>query len=195
MGAAFDTHSRRMRSGSFDNGLSAHRERRRAGRSRPVCDRWDAVDGHHGCATRHDGKRSGQSFTATVQTPLRSATGTVLVPAGSKVHGTLASSGSADNPRLRLDLQTIETTQGSAPIQAAVRHASRTEYAGPTQFVPVDDDPYLYSYDSAAWGWWGPMGGGPVYGAYTPTEIRIPRGASVQLVLTRPIIPPGTTVQ
>ena len=138
---------------------------------------------------------AGQSFTATVQTPLRSADGAIIVPQGAKVHGVLASSGTVDHPRLRLDLQSVDTADGSAPIQASVRHASRTDYAGPTEFAPTGDDPFLYPYDSAAWGWWGPMGGGPLYDSYTPTEIRVPRGASMQLVLTRPLIPPGSAIR
>jgi hypothetical protein len=133
---------------------------------------------------------AGGAFTATVETPLRSPSGEVVVPAGALLQGTLASAGTMNGPRLRLTLNSIQTASGPASVFAAVRHAQRNEYPGPTTWSAADG--YVYPYD--AWGWWGPYGGGPYYAPYTPTEIRIPEGASMQLTLTRPIIPPGTRV-
>jgi len=136
----------------------------------------------------------GTPFTATVENALVGPDGVTVVPVGAKVRGRLVSTGSVTDPRLKLELNAIDTAFGPAPLEAKVRHAQRNEYAGPPVFVPTYSDAYLYPYDAYAWGWWRPYGGGPGYLPYSPREIHIPRGASVQLELTRPLIPPNTHV-
>jgi hypothetical protein len=152
------------------------------------------------------GSPRGTPFTARLEKPLCSATGEVLVPAGSVLHGRLASVGHANAPRIRLDFDTVDTPAGPAPIQAAIRHAQYQIRRGSphARVVPESssyaDDPFLYPYDRYAYG--GPsrsvVGGGPGASTtqmYYPNEIQVPQGAILRLVLVRPLLPPGSTIR
>jgi hypothetical protein len=141
----------------------------------------------------------GQPFSATVSAPLRAPDGRLVVPAGASVHGTLVSTGGRLTPWLSLALDRVETVDGPAPISAAVQHAQRGTFPGPAQVVPIPRGDYvghLYPYDTWATGY-GSIGGGPLgfgYDVEYRREVRIPAGGAIELRLTRPLIPPGTSV-
>jgi hypothetical protein len=146
----------------------------------------------------------GMPFTATVAAPLVAPDGVDVVARGAKVHGTVTSVGSFGEPLVRIDIQSVDTQWGPASIVATVRRAQHTSYAGrpylaPSSSLPLEDG-HLYTYDFYTYGT--PLGPAPyppappVYGAAVerPREIRIARGATLDLVLTRALIAPGTRV-
>lgn len=152
----------------------------------------------------------GTPFTATVVRPLLAGDGSVVVPQGATVHGRVANVDSGMSPVLLLDFDTIETQWGDAPISAKLQDAQKVTFPGNDE---VYDPAYGYDdygyYDAA---FYSPgIGTYPYYGGYyggvTPyyqpigfydynaREIRVPAGATLQLELTRPILPPGSEVQ
>jgi hypothetical protein len=138
----------------------------------------------------------GTRFAATVMTPIEGRYGHVLVRAGAKVRGTLASVGEPDIPLIRVELDDIDTVAGTVPLHAAVRRAQHYDWKGPPRRVPyasyVNSDSFLdYGTQSA-----GPSvstSGPPAEGRtmMQPTEVRIPKGAVIQLELTEALILPG----
>lgn len=139
---------------------------------------------------------AGTHFTGTVVTPLRGPDGSVLVRYGAKVRGTVASVGDPEIPRIRVDLQSIDTVAGTVPLRAAVRRAQHYDWAGPPTPEPYAS--YIYPYDfleygsdTAAPGTSPP--GTPVEGAtmMQPREVRVPAGALVQVQLVDPLMLPG----
>jgi hypothetical protein len=141
----------------------------------------------------------GTPFTATVMTPLKGMGGRVLVPAGAKVHGTLASVGEADMPLIRVELESVDTVAGTVPLHAAVRWAQHYDWKGPPMRERygsyVNSDAFLdYGTESA-----GPrvsIAGPPAEGRtmMQPKEIRIPKDAVIQLQLTEALILPGASL-
>lgn len=135
----------------------------------------------------------GQRFTATVQTALLDDQGRVLVPAGAKLIGTVEDTHSGDRPNIKVRFDTIQTTEGSANIDARILSAGQYAYLGPPQPEPgYGPFPYystFYPYaPSLAWGYgWG--------GYYVPRELRVPQGAVLQVQLTRPLLAPGSYVK
>jgi hypothetical protein len=130
-----------------------------------------------------------QQFTARLQTPLLDAQGNVFAPVGSLVHGHVASLGSIEAPRVKLQFDAVDTPFGTLPLSAALLDAQYRQYPGPVVFLPGPDY-------TGGWGWWG-YGGGPWdYGteAYRPHEVQLPRDAVLHLQLTRPVLAPGTGV-
>jgi len=129
------------------------------------------------------------TFTAHVVSPILGSDGRVLVPAGAAVTGEVRSLGSLETPYIRVRFDTVETVHGAAPLQARLRAADYHEYMGP--WITGYDVGYRSGY---AWG------GGPSYAndwyyvAFRPTEVRLPAGARLDLVLTRPLVPPGSAV-
>ena len=129
-------------------------------------------------------------------TPLRSNDGHVLVPYGAKVRGTIASVGDPEVPRIRVDLQNIETVAGTVPLHAAVRSAQHYDWAGPPTPEPYAS--YIYPYDFLEYGSdTSAPGTSPpghrVEGAtmMQPREVRVPAGALVDLQLVDPLMLPG----
>jgi hypothetical protein len=138
----------------------------------------------------------GTHFTGTVVTPLRGPDGRELVPYGAKVHGTVASVGDPEIPRLRVDLQNIDTVAGTVPLRAAVRRALHYDWAGPPTPEPYAS--YIYPYDFLEYGSdTSAPGTSPpghrVEGAtmMQPREVRVPAGALVQVQLVDPLMLPG----
>ncbi len=138
----------------------------------------------------------GTRFTGTVVTALTAPDGRVLVPIGAKVHGTVASVGDPEIPRIRVDLQNIDTVDGTIPLRAAVRSAQHYDWAGPPTPEPYAS--YIYPYDFLEYGsdtsapGTSPPGR-PVEGAtmMQPREVRVPAGALVQVQIIDPLILPG----
>jgi hypothetical protein len=148
----------------------------------------------------------GTLFAATVVTPLRGSRGETIVPDGAKLRGTIASVGTWDAPQLRVKIDSIDTVAGTLPVQAAVRHAEHTAWAGPATLQPAPSkygpDTYIYPYDFFGYGsdYAGPAPTGPAeplygYSVERPREIRVPSGALVELVLVRPLVLPGARVR
>lgn len=138
----------------------------------------------------------GTHFTGTVVTPLRGPDGRVLVPYGAKVRGTLASVGDPEIPRIRVELQNIDTVAGTIPLHGAVRSAQHYDWAGPPTAEPYAS--YIYPYDFLEYGSDTSAPGTsapehPVEGAtmMQPREIRVPAGALVQVQLVDPLMLPG----
>jgi hypothetical protein len=139
----------------------------------------------------------GMPFTATVVDPLFGQDGRLIVAYGAKVRGTIVSVGPYETPRLRFALQSIDTTAGTVPLQAAVRRAQHYQWAGPDpldlnastspsgayargsgqrQLPPADSFAYQDEYG---------------YGTQQPREVRVPRGAILELALVKPLALPA----
>lgn len=144
----------------------------------------------------------GDRFTAVVSRPLVDPSGVVVVPSGSHVIGRVTSVQGATGPRLRFDLEQIETRGGAVPIDARVEAASAEIYRGQSQYsmVLVGPDSLLEATHADASRrarvYAGErIGGGPsayFYRVYRPRQVTLPVGATLDLVLTRPIFAPGT---
>jgi hypothetical protein len=142
------------------------------------------------------------TFTARLQTPLVGADGRVFAAAGTTVSGHIRSLGSMESPRVLLRFDSIDTVFGPAPLQASLRGAQYRRYPGPVLYSVWPGYPVYDGY----WGayGWGPIGGGPGYAyyggywdyfPYRPPEVHLPAGARMDLLLTRPLFAPGTTVE
>jgi hypothetical protein len=146
----------------------------------------------------------GQAFRARVEGPIEAADGHVVVPDGSVLRGRVVSLGTADAPRVRLTLDTIDTIAGPAPIKALVRHAEPRHHAGPEVVAQGRGDtvcgdaggpgiPFCDSYLDLIHSDTAPQHG---FGEPPPTddrprEVQLPRGARVELVLTEPLASPA----
>jgi hypothetical protein len=135
---------------------------------------------------------AGTEFSATVVDPLLASNGRVLVPYGAKVTGVLVSTVQASQPRVRVQLRTIDTVAGPAPLQAALRAAQHVDWAGPA--APGTRAPYGLLES----GW---TGGPPtpssrgiepgyVQDRVSPREIHVPAGALLELELVQPLVWP-----
>jgi hypothetical protein len=138
------------------------------------------------------------TFTAHLVAPLVGADGRVIAATGATVHGFVRSLGSVDYPRISLRFESVDTVYGSAPLPARVRNAQYRTYLGPALYGAAPAEPY------GAWG----GGPGAFYGAglgygyygdwyyapYYPREVHMPAGAQLELQLSQPLVPPGSTV-
>lgn len=139
------------------------------------------------------GERS--TFTARLVTPLRGAAGRELAPAGATIRGRIVSLGSRTSPRVRLEFDQLDTVYGPARLNAALRSAQYSTYRGATVHVPwgTDGATTFDGYGTHAGTRLLPYGGGPYsdgYVPYRPREVRLPAGAQLDLVLTRPLVAP-----
>jgi hypothetical protein len=141
----------------------------------------------------------GTRFTATVKTPLDGVDGRVLVPAGAKVRGTLASVGTADAPLIRMELDSVDTVAGTLPLRAAVRWAQHYDWTGPPTPEPYAS--YVYSEGFLDYGTSSAAPGVSTYGRSAegrtmmqPKEVHVPQGAVIQLELTEALILPGASL-
>lgn len=136
----------------------------------------------------------GTPLTATVQAPIVAQDGRVVVPAGAKVRGTLASVGTPDMPVIRVQLGRIDSAAGAIPLHAAVRAAEHFAWAGPP--TPDPSASYVFPYGFTDYGSNVDAPGGPGERGegrtlMQPRELRVPAGAAMQLVLTEPLVLPG----
>jgi hypothetical protein len=139
----------------------------------------------------------GTAFTASVVDPLFSASGEVIVPRGARVYGKVMSVGPYDRPRLRISLDEIDTSRGRVPVQAALRHAQRYQWLGPdalqayTSTSPAAEFTYGPSLKRLL-----PVPDGFAYqnewsnSSQQPREVRVPRGALLELALLEPLVLP-----
>jgi hypothetical protein len=105
-------------------------------------------------------------------------------------------------PLIRLEFSTIESNLGSLPLNVAVQDADRIVYRGEERvalppvrrntgtavFEPTFGRAYQHSLGSPGGGY-----GVPTYIGH-PREALLQTDAWIRLVLTRPLLPPGTTV-
>jgi hypothetical protein len=97
---------------------------------------------------------------------LDASDGTNVVARGAFIHATIVAAGRAPDAFLKIDLTTVRTMQGDVPI------AARLAGAPPAP----DSTAYDFVLESAP--------GEPVF---------LPRGARLDLVLTEPIVPAGSS--
>lgn len=131
----------------------------------------------------------GTTFTATVQKPLVGSDGLVLVQQGATLRGRVVAVDGGQAPSMKLAFDSVETVDGTAPVSARI--AAADEYG--FTVGAFDYDPDVVGYDSVLYpGTIGPgMGGGPIEPpAPEATEIVIPTGGELKLVLTRPLWEP-----
>jgi hypothetical protein len=133
----------------------------------------------------------GSTFTATVVDPLREARGRTVVEVGARMHGAFVSSGSPDDPRIQVRIDTIDTVEGTVPLAAVVREAQHLDLVGPTRTAPHFSSEFPYGALE-----YGPTAVPPPeqaapnvgYALEQPREVRVPRGALMELQLTRPLV-------
>ena len=132
----------------------------------------------------------GTPFTATVVNPLFGAQGQLVVPYGAKLRGTIASVGTYELPNIRVALQSIDTVGGPVPIEAAVREAQHYEWLGPdplsVDYMSRNRDLPDAARSANLFGYQAAYG----YDTTQPSEVRIPRGAVMEIALTAPLAPP-----
>jgi hypothetical protein len=138
----------------------------------------------------------GEQFFAVTNEALTDRSGHVVVPAGARIHGRVRSVEGARGSRIRLEFDGVDTLVGYAPLQARIENADSQRYRGAPEYTarPQGWDsfygPYYGSYP-------GGVGGGPVpslYDEVRPREVMLNAGATLQLVLTRPLLAPGTRI-
>lgn len=139
--------------------------------------------------------REGQTFAGITVQPLRAPDGTIVVPEAAVVRGTIADIDRGSAPRITLAFTTIETSNGEAPLDVRLEEA-------PASVVPAPDRiPEIRSLN-ASWSGFDFYPQQPVYDTqvflapYGPANasVVVPFGATLQLTLTRPVLPPGTKV-
>lgn len=137
---------------------------------------------------------AGSTFTATVVTPLRDERGATLVRDGARLHGTFVSSGAPDDPRVLVRIDTVDTAAGTLPISAAVREAQHVDWVAPLRPTATFQDEYPYALleDGAGATFRPPELAVPNvgYAFRHPKEVWVPRGALMELQLTRPLVVP-----
>jgi hypothetical protein len=111
----------------------------------------------------------GSTFDAVVVTPLVGPDGRILVPYGAELFGTFVSQGSPDRPRILVAIHAVDTVDGTVPVAAVVRSAQHVDWIGP----PVPEPLFGYEYPHEQ-----------------PAQVRVPRGALIELQLVEPLLLP-----
>jgi hypothetical protein len=138
----------------------------------------------------------GSAFTATVVDPLFDSRGQLVVPYGAKLRGTIASVGTYELPKLRIALRSIDTVRGPTAIEAAVREAQHYQWAGPDPLTVDTSSAHTYTgrygqiptgeHSADLFGYQAEYG----FGTTQPREVRIPKGAIMELSLVAPLAVP-----
>lgn len=133
----------------------------------------------------------GDTFTATVLTPLRGPDGTVVIQEGAKVHGRVLAVEKEPAPSLKLVFETVDTAMGRRRLRATLASAAdgtvSMELAEPRRTGEL-------SLEGAGQG----AGGGPptvagVGGDPSPRDehaepvVAIPEGVRLELVFVQPL--------
>jgi hypothetical protein len=141
--------------------------------------------------------REGEPFTATLVAPLVARDGRLIAHEGALVRGLVVATDSGAGPNLTLELHSIETVAGPAPIAAYVVDAGTIAYAAPRGLArdawsgtpqppgqtTLRAGPLTAAATAAAAEGW------PRAGA--TREVRLPLGATLELVLARPLALPA----
>jgi hypothetical protein len=112
----------------------------------------------------------GQRVSATLTQPIRGSDGSVLVPAGAQLEGKIASIDHVNGPNIVLAFDSVKTRSGTIPIGVRVLSAQQERY----RTVPNTGVTSMQ-----------PSAEGKKQGQ---EQLSMPKGATVQLALTRPII-------
>jgi hypothetical protein len=136
--------------------------------------------------------RVGTVFQATVVDPLIGSDGRALVPYGAKLTGVLVADEKASRPRVRVQLRSIDTTAGPAPLQATILSAQHIDWAGAPP--PGERAPY----GLLEGGWTGPpptmfsrsIEPGYAQRSVAPREVHVPQGALLAVELVQPMVSP-----
>ena len=127
----------------------------------------------------------GQTFTATLKSPLVSSDFRVAAPAGSKVHGHVIAVDSGREPRVAVAFDSIVSPMGSYRIEAHANEALNApfEIASARSAEEANADSVFRPSDRA-------IGGGPPpedLDEEPTTMVVIPKNSELELVLTSPM--------
>ncbi len=128
----------------------------------------------------------GMTFTATIQKPIVSSDGNMLVKQGATLNGRVVDVGRGETHDMKLAFDSIETVDGTAPVSARIVEADEHGLT----VGRFDYDPDVVGYDTVLLpGTLAPgVGGGPVPPSEDVTnEIVLPTGGELRFVLTRPL--------
>jgi hypothetical protein len=138
--------------------------------------------------------RPGDAFVARLTKPLRAPFGAEVVPAGSRVTGRVIASLDSGRNALAVKFETIDTVRGPANLHATIQCAR--PYASVALVPPrppPEFDAVLLPASRPA------IGGGPPSepGSDQPINVpvRVPSSATVRLVLTDNLVPPGVRIE
>ena len=146
--------------------------------------------------------RPGEPFTVTLVEPIRASSGELLVPAGARIEGKIASIGEPGEARLLLDFETLKLQRGEVPIAVRVVSAQQARYATvPAPSGVASTPPGGNAAEPRAPGASEPLTPGaaqpqaPSTAPTTEVHILMQKGAVVRLALVRPIMgePQATT--
>jgi hypothetical protein len=126
----------------------------------------------------------GQPFDARVIGAVHAPGGAVVIPDGASVRGRVVAVGAPPQPSLDLAFERVETRGGPAPLWASV--VSRGLDAARLRAEPVHASPGLYAsvVRPSAPALARAAGGGP-----PETNVSLPAGMRLTLVLMKPIVP------
>lgn len=127
----------------------------------------------------------GQTFTATLVTPLMSNDARMAAPTGSRVNGHVVSVQTEPEPRIAVAFDTIDTPGGLQRIEAHAAHSFDAPFriASMSEAKEVEADGLLYPSGGA-------IGGGPLPEGVEPgqtTTVIVPKSAQMELVLVSPL--------
>jgi hypothetical protein len=118
---------------------------------------------------------AGDRITATLSAPITTSGGTTLIPVGTRVEGHVVSiDRDTEGPRIVLDFDTMRIGGGLLPVGTRVVSAQQNRY----RTVPANSGVTSLQTSPGA-------GAAETQGT---SQIAMPKGAAVQLALTRPIV-------
>jgi hypothetical protein len=132
---------------------------------------------------------AGDRFTGRLLGPLRATNGEIVVPRGAWIEGRITRVDPDYLPDLRVMFTRVDSTAGPLPIHATIRHAGKYAWANPHAVYDPEGlghDAILYHPQvgpgAAA------IGGGPSEHVRSEPQIRLPKGAELDLILARPLV-------
>jgi hypothetical protein len=133
--------------------------------------------------------KAGDRFTGRLLGPLRAASGEIVVPSGAWIEGRVTRVDPDYLPDLRVMFTRIDSTAGPLPIHATIRHAGKYAWANPHAVYDPEGlghDAILYhpQVNPGA----PAIGGGPSEHVQSDPQIRLPKGAELDLILARPLV-------
>jgi hypothetical protein len=137
-----------------------------------------------------DASRTGDPFTAAVAEDIVLADGTVALPAGALVRGTVAGVHTGDPPRLELDFGTVRTAWGERALPARLEAAETLHVPGPSEdHAPTAHPPAQATFQAGLGDTVEPrfLDRQRASSDSEPRQLHVPSGATMYIVLTRPI--------
>ncbi len=134
--------------------------------------------------------KPGDTFTATVQTPLYAERGRLVVAKGAKLKGRIVEVDRGADAGFWIELETIDSTRGTVPITARIVEGELVGY----QLAPEEQN---HGLDQPG------VGGGPRVGdgeddgfedegldEEAPLDVLVPKGGELHVVLVAPLVAP-----